>query len=272
MDNKIKAVCALVIDTSGNILSVTRKTDHSDWGLPGGKLDAGESYLQGLVRETLEETGLTIEPINLDYYEAVDSDYIVRTYICKITNIKMVPTSKQESGLVEFKKPIELLKSSFKDYNLNCFLFFHIILDFESIKDLFKDIRRHFSISVEDQAKLLKDSLNYYTPISKELNITITELVDTDYLQYFLKYYNLIAHFESITVIDVELNWNFGTIKYITEVNTVNLIFYSTKCEFEINNKLLNVNFIDGSINLKVIEDCNIIETKFKSILNLLGT
>ena len=30
------------------------------WDLPGGKVDAGESFHDGLLREVLEETGLTI--------------------------------------------------------------------------------------------------------------------------------------------------------------------------------------------------------------------
>src|SRR5258708_37932089 len=34
------------------------------WGLPGGRLDVGESYNDGLKREALEETGLQIEPLH----------------------------------------------------------------------------------------------------------------------------------------------------------------------------------------------------------------
>ncbi len=35
------------------------------WSLPGGVLEVGESLHAGLVREVREETGLTVEPIEL---------------------------------------------------------------------------------------------------------------------------------------------------------------------------------------------------------------
>jgi len=42
------------------MLGVSRKDDHDDWGLPGGKVEREETYLQGAVRECLEETGILV--------------------------------------------------------------------------------------------------------------------------------------------------------------------------------------------------------------------
>ena len=44
----------------GKVLGVSRKTDPNDFGLPGGKVDEGETLYDAMVREVKEETGLTV--------------------------------------------------------------------------------------------------------------------------------------------------------------------------------------------------------------------
>lgn len=41
-------------------LGVTRRHDHNDWGLPGGKIEDGEDAAAAAVRETYEETGIHV--------------------------------------------------------------------------------------------------------------------------------------------------------------------------------------------------------------------
>src|SRR5207237_9209207 len=51
---------AAVRDISGRLLLV-RRCDTGDWELPGGHVDPGESASDTAVRETAEESGITVE-------------------------------------------------------------------------------------------------------------------------------------------------------------------------------------------------------------------
>ncbi len=49
----------LILNRNGDIL-LERRSDNGLWGLPGGRVEPGESLLQTALREAKEETGLTI--------------------------------------------------------------------------------------------------------------------------------------------------------------------------------------------------------------------
>lgn len=93
------AVSALIIN-DGRILAVSRKTNHSDFGLPGGKLDPGESFKEALIREVMEETGLTVtalEPVYGGYCgtPGVHTVHWTMTYLCRVAGA----ISTLEAGL-----------------------------------------------------------------------------------------------------------------------------------------------------------------------------
>lgn len=53
------------------------RSDTGTWALPGGKMDAGETFLTAGVRELFEETGIAVEPADcrpVKVYDAVDRD------------------------------------------------------------------------------------------------------------------------------------------------------------------------------------------------------
>ena len=58
------AACA-VLDPSGRLLLQHRADGSDAWGLPGGAMELGESVAQAAVRETLEETGVSVRPVEL---------------------------------------------------------------------------------------------------------------------------------------------------------------------------------------------------------------
>ena len=61
--NQITAVTILIKDpNTGFYLGVSRKDDPNAFGLPGGKVDPGETPVEAAVRELHEETGLVGDP------------------------------------------------------------------------------------------------------------------------------------------------------------------------------------------------------------------
>ncbi|MEU2834160.1 NUDIX domain-containing protein [Streptomyces lavendulae] len=56
----VPAASAVVVDEGGRVL-LQRRTDNGMWALPGGKMDLGESIGECAIRETFEETGVTVE-------------------------------------------------------------------------------------------------------------------------------------------------------------------------------------------------------------------
>ncbi len=73
----IIGVGAVVIDGS-KVLLVRRGQEplKGEWSLPGGALELGETLQQGVVREVLEETGLTVVPAGI--VEVLRPDYARR--------------------------------------------------------------------------------------------------------------------------------------------------------------------------------------------------
>ncbi|MFD6176281.1 MULTISPECIES: NUDIX domain-containing protein [unclassified Isoptericola] len=65
----LPAACCAVLehddDGSTRVLLQQRGEPGGPWGLPGGALELGETVSQAAVRETLEETGLVVEPHDL---------------------------------------------------------------------------------------------------------------------------------------------------------------------------------------------------------------
>ena len=74
------AVCILILNKDkSNFLSVSLKEDHTDFNLPGGKVEQNETFEEAAIREVKEETGLDV--YNLNYlHKDLDLDFEVITY------------------------------------------------------------------------------------------------------------------------------------------------------------------------------------------------
>jgi 8-oxo-dGTP diphosphatase len=97
----ILGIGAIVIDHS-RVLLVERGREplKGYWSLPGGVLELGETLIDGIRRETMEETGLDIEPLSvIEIFERIMRDntgaaeyhYVLIDYICRATGGKLAP-------------------------------------------------------------------------------------------------------------------------------------------------------------------------------------
>jgi 8-oxo-dGTP pyrophosphatase MutT (NUDIX family) len=129
------ACCLLIRESDGFILSVSRKNNPADKGLPGGKCEPEETYLEAAKRELFEETGYIAD--NLEPVFSADGDtgcaidienpklnskgkypcnsitFIAKTYKCQ--------EDTNESGAVEWVHPSRVCSGSFAAYNTELF-------------------------------------------------------------------------------------------------------------------------------------------------------
>ena len=61
---RVPCVGGVIQDAAGRLVLIKRRNEPGAglWSLPGGRIEAGETDEQALVREILEETGLSVTP------------------------------------------------------------------------------------------------------------------------------------------------------------------------------------------------------------------
>lgn len=113
--NKGEAVQVVVVNEEGLVCLVSRKEDHSDFGLIGGKIDSGETPEEAIVRETKEETGLNIKNLRL-VFAMHRKGRMGYTYIADYSG-KIDYDKEKEPHVVKWGKMEEATKGSFAYWN-----------------------------------------------------------------------------------------------------------------------------------------------------------
>ena len=103
------SVAAVVTNDEGQVLALRRRDGpyRGRWELPGGILESGETLYQAVVREVLEETGLTVEPGRLTgVYQNVTRGSISLVFRCQVIAGQPRPTA--EAAEVRWLTPTEV--------------------------------------------------------------------------------------------------------------------------------------------------------------------
>lgn len=112
----VATVGALILNPSNEILMIRTHKWGNRWGIPGGKIERGESSEDALKREVLEETGLTITDIRFaqvqdcisstEFYR--DEHFILLNYVARTANTSVQLNDEAEEFL--WLPPEEVLK------------------------------------------------------------------------------------------------------------------------------------------------------------------
>ena len=95
------------------LLGVSRKDNHKLFGLPGGKVDEGETTYDAMVREVKEETGIDVLSAQPIYFRE-DGEFLAVVFL--VTKWKGEVTTT-EAGVVDWITFEELKQGSFPEYN-----------------------------------------------------------------------------------------------------------------------------------------------------------
>jgi len=101
------SVAGIVVDNSGQVL-VIRRRDNGHWEPPGGVLEIGESFEDGVRREIHEETGITVSVDRLTgAYKNMNRAVVALVFRC--TPLDERPQETDEASSVRWADPAEIV-------------------------------------------------------------------------------------------------------------------------------------------------------------------
>lgn len=107
------AACCLILSDDGKVLAVSRRDDPTAFGMPGGKVDPGETPEQAAARELQEETGLTASNLRKVFVHKEADGFTTHTFACEVSGEIDTP----ESGVIRWVTPDVLFNGPFGSYN-----------------------------------------------------------------------------------------------------------------------------------------------------------
>ena len=116
----VGAVVLRQVEGRAEVLLIRRGSEPmaGGWSLPGGAIELGESVREACVRETLEETGLTVQAlaeveivdiIHRDAAGRVQYHYVVVDILCRVLGGELLSgTDASEVAWADVRKVLEL--------------------------------------------------------------------------------------------------------------------------------------------------------------------
>lgn len=113
--------CVLIENEFGEFICVSRKDDHTQFGLAGGKAELNETPIQTAIRETFEETGINIKENDLTFiYESNREGYKAYSFYIRVNKSSII-INHNEPHIVKWGNKKDLLDGPFGDYNKKMF-------------------------------------------------------------------------------------------------------------------------------------------------------
>ena len=115
----LRAVVAIIRDSDGLVLSVSRRNRPGNLSLPGGKVDFDESPLGALIREVYEETGVKVLHARPLLVRTVPGPNYYRTSFYLVDQWTGEASQQEEGIEVQWVEPKDLMTNacSFAYYN-----------------------------------------------------------------------------------------------------------------------------------------------------------
>lgn len=120
--SKIKVTLALLTTNKGKYVAIHRLNENN-YGLPGGKMDEGESWENALIREVFEETGILLkkEKLRLVYFHErteKNQEYEILTacYDEKISEFFPLNTKEKHIKPLFMEPALLFMLTNYKDY------------------------------------------------------------------------------------------------------------------------------------------------------------
>jgi len=188
---KISAQVVL-INEEGLVLGVSRKTDHNDMGLAGGKKDPDDKdEMAAAIREVKEETGLDIYDLQL-VFAMHKQGYMGYTYLAKYSGeinhnephvVKWVPFSVIMQG--SFGRFNELVAESLEDMGIH-----YKKIESKTLYDNLEQIMKEDELAFCHYEEMMENHEKYLRALLTEAEMGISDYSDSACEQVMWFYQN----------------------------------------------------------------------------------
>lgn len=89
--------CGVIISNLGKIL-LQHRMDEDNWCIPGGTMELGETFEETAIRETYEETGLSVEGLRLFGIYSGESCYVTYPNGDQVYSVQVIFHAKHYQG------------------------------------------------------------------------------------------------------------------------------------------------------------------------------
>ncbi len=126
-------VVGCFVENSGEFLLLHRqpqKVNGGKWGKPAGKIDAGETPSQAMVRELFEETGMQIPESDLSYFDSIfvrheGRDFVYHMFSTQLPDRPKVTLNPGEHQAFIWISPSQALEMDLLHDNNECIKLFY---------------------------------------------------------------------------------------------------------------------------------------------------